>query len=321
MPREILPTPNPSFKRKQTQKSIDPNKLREIRGFEFSPQMSVKEFVGYYQHMGFQASHLTQGMEIIKEAREDHCEIFLSCTSNMGSSGLRELIAQLIRDKKISCLITTTGLIEEDVIKTFNAFRLGEFDVSDEEVKANKLNRIGNIYVPDAHYVQFESWHNEFMQTLYKEKKIWPAHEYILRMGQKLKDEHSILYWAAKRGVPIIVPGFVDGAMGDHWYFFNQNKKPEERLIIDQTATLKVFYDQILAADKTCGVILGGGIAKHHLIGAAILRDGLDYAVYMGTGTPYDGSLSGAHPQEAISWNKLKERRHSAHIECEATIG
>ncbi len=311
---------NPSFHREQTQKSIDTKTLTEIRGFEFIPTMNIKDMITHFRHLGFQASHLAQGVDVIREMNEDKCTIFLSATSNMGSSGLREMIAQLIRDKKVHCLITTTGLVEEDIIKTFARFKLGEFDVVDEEVKANKINRIGNIFVPDEFYVKFEAWHNEFMKDLHKEKKIWPAHEYVERMGKKMKDESSILYWATKRNVPVIVPGLVDGAMGDHWFFFNQGKKPEDKLIIDQTATLQKFYDVMIAAEKVGGIILGGGIAKHHLIGAAILRDGMDYAVYVNTGTQYDGSLSGAHPKEAISWNKLKLRKNSVHIECEATI-
>ncbi|MCX6772814.1 MAG: deoxyhypusine synthase family protein, partial [Candidatus Micrarchaeota archaeon] len=73
-------------------------------------------------------------------------------------------------------------------------------------------------------------------------------------------------------------------------------------------------------ADKTGGIILGGGIAKHHLIGAAILRNGLDYAVYLSTGTEGDGSLSGARPREAVSWNKLKDEKNSAFVEGDATL-
>ena len=42
-------------------------------------------------------------------------------------------------------------------------------------------------------------------------------------------------------------------------------------------------------------------------IGVNILRDGLDYAVYVSTGTEYDGSLSGARPKEAISWSKINK--------------
>ncbi|MDP2973448.1 MAG: deoxyhypusine synthase family protein, partial [Candidatus Diapherotrites archaeon] len=75
-----------------------------------------------------------------------------------------------------------------------------------------------------------------------------------------------------------------------------------------------------LTAEKTAGIVLGGGIAKHHLIGANILRDGLDYAVYISTATELDGSLSGARTHEAKSWGKLKEKAKHVNVFCDATI-
>jgi deoxyhypusine synthase len=90
--------------------------------------------------------------------------------------------------------------------------------------------------------------------------------------------------------------------------------------VIDAAEEVKRFYDLMLGAEKTGGIILGGGIAKHHLIGAAILRNGLDYAVYLSTGTEGDGSLSGARPREAVSWNKLKDEANSAFVEGDATL-
>ena len=76
----------------------------------------------------------------------------------------------------------------------------------------------------------------------------------------------------------------------------------------------------MFGAEKTGAIILGGGIAKHNLIGAAILRNGLDFAVYLSTGSEGDGSLSGARPREAVSWNKLKEEKNSAFVEGDATL-
>ena len=52
--------------------------------------------------------------------------------------------------------------------------------------------------------------------------------------------------------------------------------------------------------------ILGGGLPKHYTLAANILREGLDAALQITTGNQDDGSLSGAHLTEAISWNKLK---------------
>ena len=76
----------------------------------------------------------------------------------------------------------------------------------------------------------------------------------------------------------------------------------------------------VLKADKTGAIILGGGIAKHHTIGVNILREGLDYAVYVSTATEYDGSLSGARPKEAISWSKINKEANHVFVNGDATI-
>ncbi|MEM4369231.1 MAG: deoxyhypusine synthase family protein, partial [Candidatus Woesearchaeota archaeon] len=199
-------------------------------------------------------------------------------------------------------------------------FLLGSFDVDDNEVKANKLNRIGNIFVSDESYIALEKWHNDFLKDFcLKSRTIVPS-EYIAEIGKKLSDKRSVLYWAAKNEVPIFCPGFVDGALGDHFFIFNEKRHADEKLIIDAAADLTKFYKLILEPKRIGAVILGGGIAKHHLIGAAILRDGLDYAIYISTGNEYDGSLSGAKPKEAVSWNKLKSSKNSVAIDAEATL-
>ena len=291
---------NPSFKRKKLG-NWNLSSFQKIKGPNIE-QKNILSFIESFEGIGFQATHLAQALKLIEAMKKENCAIFLALTSNMVSSGLRETIAELMKEKKIDAIITSTGAIEEDFIKSMNSFMLGSFDVNDSEVKKNKLNRIGNIFVPDEFYVKFEEWHMKFIAERVKEKSIWSPSEYIFEMGKHLKDENSILFWAAKNCIPIYCPGFVDGAMGDHWFFFNQDAKT--KIVIDSAKDLSLFYNQILAPKKIAGIILGGGIAKHHLIGAAILRNGLDYALYISTGTEYDGSLSGAKPKEAVSWNK-----------------
>lgn len=39
---------------------------------------------------------------------------------------------------------------------------------------------------------------------------------------------------------------------------------------------------------------------------STLQRNGADYAVYLNTGQEYDGSDSGARPDEAVSWGKIK---------------
>ncbi len=53
-------------------------------------------------------------------------------------------------------------------------------------------------------------------------------------------------------------------------------------------------------------IILGGGLIKHHILNANLMRNGADYCVFVNTASEYDGSDSGASPDEAVSWGKIK---------------
>ncbi|KAJ6945416.1 deoxyhypusine synthase isoform X2 [Populus alba x Populus x berolinensis] len=57
---------------------------------------------------------------------------------------------------------------------------------------------------------------------------------------------------------------------------------------------------------KTGIIILGGGLPKHHLCNANMMRNGTDDAVFINTVQEFDVSDSGAHPDEAVSRGELR---------------
>ena len=56
---------------------------------------------------------------------------------------------------------------------------------------------------------------------------------------------------------------------------------------------------------KTGIIILGGGLPKQHICNSNMMRNGADYAVFINTAQEFDGSDSGARPDEAVSWGKI----------------
>ena len=311
---------NVSFKRKISSRAIRGSSLLPVKGFNLSPGATAEELLAAYSSIGFQASHLGKAAQVVRSMQDGKATIFLAFTSNMISSGLREIIAQLCERKLVHAIITSTGSIEEDVMKCSAPFTLGSFTADDTQVKANGMNRIGNIFVKDEQYADFEKMHLAFMEEMHaKHGGKMCMSEYVSELGTRLEDKSSFLYWCSRNKIPVFLPGPLDGAMGDHFYFFNKSHS-KQPFVIDAAEEVRRFYDIMLLADRTGGIILGGGIAKHHLIGAAILRNGLDYAVYLSTGTEGDGSLSGARPREAVSWNKLKREEDSAFVEGDATL-
>jgi len=86
------------------------------------------------------------------------CTIFLGYTSNMASCGMREYIRFLCQHGMISCIVTTCGGIEEDIMKLLAHHYIGDFHLKGEDLRKQGLNRIGNLIVPNNNYTLFESW-------------------------------------------------------------------------------------------------------------------------------------------------------------------
>ena len=90
--------------------------------------------------------------------------IFLGCTSNLISAGTRESIRYLLQHKLVSCLVTTAGGVEEDLMKCLAPHYLGSqrgvegFALKGAELRQKGINRIGNLLVPNRNYCLFEDW-------------------------------------------------------------------------------------------------------------------------------------------------------------------
>lgn len=272
---------------------------------------------------GFQATQLAKAVEVIKAMKKEKALIFLSFTSNMVASGLRGIFAELCEKKFVDVIITAGGSIDHDLIRSYDDYLVGDFSMDDAELHKKGVNRIGNILVPNERYELLEEKMQPIFEKLYSTCNPCSASEMAREIGlsigndKKAKKEYSFLYWAAKNNIPVYCPGITDSAIGLQTYFFKQKKKD---FGIDITKDMPKLGQLVLDAEKTGGIILGGGISKHHTIAVNILRGGLDYAVYVTTSSPWDGSLSGARTQEAVSWGKVAESASHVTVDGDATI-
>ncbi len=61
------------------------------------------------------------------------------------------------------------------------------------------------------------------------------------------------------------------------------------------------------------------GVPKHHICNANLMRNGADFSVFVNTAQEFDGSDSGARPDEAISWGKIKIDAQPVKVYADAT--
>jgi len=295
-----------------------------IQGYDFNQEFDLDNFIQSFSVTGMQASNVGKAIEIIKKMRKDKAVIFLAYNSNMVSSGLREVIRYLVQHKMVDVLITTAGGVEEDIMKTKKPFLTGDFKAPGKELRSKGINRIGNVFVPNDRYVEFEKIMQPFLKKLLEEQRktghIITASEFIHKLGLEIDDEKSIYYWASRHNIPVFCPALTDGSIGDMIFFFKESDKTNSDFKVDIANDICKLVNIALDAKKTGIIVLGGGFVKHHACNANLFRGGADYAVYVTTETEEGGSDSGANPDEAVSWGKIKGKDNTVKVFCDATI-
>ena len=303
-----------------------------VQGYDFEQGLDFKKFLSSLSSTGFQATNLGKAIKLARKMRQDKCSVFLGITSNVVSSGLRETVSYLVKNKFVHFVVTTTGAVEEDVIKCHAPFLIGRFDADGASLRQKGINRTGNLFVPNERYIWFE----KFMQPLLKKMldrqneseksgklKIINSVEFVREIGRQMDEnnlenkEKSFIYWAYKNNTPVFCPALCDGSLGDMVYFF---KKDHPEFKIDLSDEIVQMNDAALTAKKTGAIIVGGSVPKHHIMNANMLREGADYVIYINTAIEEDGSDSGARPEEAKSWGKAAPTENNAKVWGDATI-
>jgi len=284
-----------------------------IHGFDFNSVdgkmdgESYSDLLDSYMTTGFQASHFAKAVKVIDKMIKEDVTVYLGYTSNMVTSGLRDIFRYLAEHKKVDVIVTTAGGIEEDFIKCFGDFKLGKFSESGELLAKKGVNRTGNIYVPNERYCKFEDFFVPILEEIYKEQmksgKIIGVSELIKKLGKEINDERSIYYWCYKNDIDVYCPAITDGSIGDMIHFF-MYEHPDFK--IDIAGDIHKLNEYTITRKKTGLVLLGSGIMKHHILNTNMMRNGADYGVYINTGEEWDGADSNARPDEAVSWGKLK---------------
>jgi deoxyhypusine synthase len=292
-----------------------------VKGYDFEKPFDFAEFLDSMAHTGIQATEVARGIEVINMMLEDEAKVYLSMTSNIISSGLREIITFLVKNRFVDVIVTAAGAVEEDVIKTLRPFVTGSFDAPGRALFEQGVGRIGNIFAPYDRYLHFERFMNPFFEKMYKKQKELGrplcTYEFTRELGMAISDKSSFLYWAARNGIPVFCPALTDGSIGDLFYFQRQ-KYPD--FYIDIVSDHHKIVELALEYEKTGAVILGGGVPKHYVLNSNIFKDGLDYAVYVTTAQEFDASDSGGNQQEAMTWAKLKVNAPNVKIRCEASV-
>jgi len=294
--------------------------LKHVEQIRLERGISVRELVNRMRRSGvLGAGRVGRAAEIMSEMISDpDYTVFLAMAGPMVPGGLRSITCDLIKSRMVDVMVTSGSNIVHDLIEAigFRHIRSQEM-INDRELRTRGMGRIADIYVQQESFIALEKRIFELLSRIPEEKrKRILISDLLHEFGRQLEDEDSILFQAAKLGVPIFCPGLVDSMIGYHLWTYSQSNTVE----IDTIRDLNKLSDKVLDAKKTGAIILGGGLPKHFVLGANMLRDGVDAAFQITLDRPEGGSVSGADLEEAISWRKAREKGKFCTVIGDATV-
>lgn len=301
----------------------DPPALDPVADYRVTPGMSVARLVdAMYEAGGFSAKRVAVAAEIVNRLVRDDVTTLLSFPAALMATGMRGVLRGFVEDGWVDAVVTTCGTLDHDLARVWEDYHHGSFGLDDRDLHRRDVHRLGNVLVPASSYGPVLEEHvRPWIEDMTAERVDWATADLARELGERVADvpggDASLLAACADRDVPVFVPGITDGAVGSQIWLAGQSG---DRMRFDLLEDEQRLSDLVYEAGELGALMVGGGISKHHVIWWSQFRDGLDHGVYITTAPEWDGSLSGARLEEAISWGKVKEEARIVNLPGDATV-
>ena len=311
--------------------------------------MKITEFLKHnYRH--FNAAALIDAAEGYKTHLNEGGKMMVTLAGAMSTAELGISLAEMIRQDKVQIISCTGANLEEDV---FNLVAHDYYErvpnyreltpEQEQGLLERHMNRVTDTCIPEMEAMR--RIENVILEEWVKADQSGEAyfpHEFfykILLSGKldasfQIDPKNSWLLEAAKKNLPIIVPGWEDSTLGNmfagHVISGDVKNVHTVRTGIEYMMFLAEWYTQNATEESTIGFFqIGGGIAGDFPICVVpMLHQDLQrtnvplwgYFCQVSDSTTSYGSYSGAVPNEKITWGKLDITTPKFIVESDATI-
>ncbi len=273
-------------------------------------------------------------------------KMFFAVAGAMSSAQLGIVLAPAIREGLISGMSVTGANLEESLFRLVAHDHYQDFPEyryftkeDDTKILENRMRRVTDTSIPeDEAFRVVEKRIVPTWETATKDgtRKFW--HEYFFDLIQSVpasdyqgNPEECWLLEAAKKNIPMVVPGYEDSTFGNIFASHVKTGEANASIVKSGIEYMANFYDdyQKLSEGEGVGFFqIGGGIAGDFPICVvpSIKYDlqkevkPWSYFCQISDSTTSYGSYSGATPNEKITWDKLTKDTPMFVIESDATI-
>ncbi|MBK9152920.1 MAG: deoxyhypusine synthase family protein [Chloracidobacterium sp.] len=243
---------------------------------------SVAGLLEKMEGAGFGAKQLAEAHRIWLDMLDDNSTIYVCGSGNLITSGMRRLLAYVIKNRFVDVLVMSGTVLYQDIHETLgrNHFQ-GHPSMSDEELEGADVVRLGDVLANREEYQEADEWIGSVLNQLDLSRS-YSTREYLHLLGRELAEiahEDGIMTSAFKARIPIYCPNLVGSEMAIGIARARFEKKSQIAFDISQDTT-----DMMQIAHKTrnSGVIALGSASSQAMLNLAELSSYITRTTFRG---------------------------------------
>ena len=306
--------------------------------------MHISNFLeSHYLH--FNAAALVDAAKGYKQQLEQGNKMLVSLAGAMSTAELGKSLSPMINEDKIHIISCTGANLEEDVMNLVahkHYKRIPHYrdltPVEERELLDQGLNRVTDTCIPEEEAFRVLQKHMfELWKAAEEKGERYFPHEFLYQLlnsgaleeAYQIDPKDSWMIQAAKKNLPMVVPGWEDSTMGNIFASYVIKGELKASIVKSGIEYMTYLADWYKNQSQVGFFQIGGGIAGDFPICVVpMLYQDLEleqtpfwsYFCQISDSTTSYGSYSGAVPNEKITWGKLDIDTPKFIIESDATI-
>ncbi|MCA1625267.1 MAG: deoxyhypusine synthase family protein [Acidobacteria bacterium] len=314
-----------------TQKKTKASKFLTVptRPIPVDRDRSVAGLLEKMEGAGFGARQLAEAHRIWLDMLDDNSTIYLCGSGNLIPSGMRRLLAYVIKNRFVDVLVMSGTVLFHDIHEILgrNHYQAHP-SMSDDELEASEVARTGDLLASQDEYREADEWIGSVINQL-EMSRSYSVREFLHLLGRELSEiahEDGILTAAFKSRVPVFCPDLLETQLSVGIARARFEKKIQFNFDITED-TMEMM--QISQRTRNSGIITLGSICSQSMVNMAEISSyitrtmprGHKYAVSITTDSvPLDirtPSIGGNHTQ---LFGKLLKNATTAYVPCDPSI-
>ncbi|HMF93648.1 MAG TPA: deoxyhypusine synthase family protein [Vicinamibacterales bacterium] len=298
-----------------------------IEPFAVEAGLTADQVLARMERISFQGRNLATAHRIWQKMLQDDVTIFLGMAGALSAGGLRLVVAHLILNRYVDCLVSTGANLYHDLHETRGQHHyVGSPQADDAALADERVDRVYDTFASEEEFISNDNWIADFATTL--DTRPYTTREFLHALGGhlwKTTGRDGILTAAFRARVPIFCPAIADSSIGMGLSQARQKKAGAG--YIDTIGDIVESANLVIRRPRTASVVLGGGTPKNFINQASVQAEfysdevsGHRYALQIVTDVPHFGGASGSSLEEAQSWGKLATDSAKVSVHADATI-